>query len=139
VSDDRSAILAVIQSINDAWQTGPPESVAARVRPYFAADAVVVGPDLTRVARGGDAVAASYADFVASTTIIESTLDDPQIDVSADVAAATMTWRMRYEYEGAQTTEAGVDTYVFARRDGHWIVVWRHLESHAGGDALGAV
>jgi len=133
VPDDRSAIRAVIQSINDAWQTGPPESVVARIRPHLAADAVVIGPDLTRVALGGDAVAQSYADFVASATVIESVLDAPEIDISADVAAATMAWRMRYEYEGVETTELGVDTYVFARRAGRWLVTWRRLESHAVG------
>jgi ketosteroid isomerase-like protein len=128
--DDRVAIREVIQSICDAWQNGPPDAVAARIRPCVAADAVIVGPDLTRVALGGDAVAQSYADFVASATVLEAALDEPQIDVSSDVAVATMTWRMRYEYEGAQTMEAGVDTYVFARRDGRWIVTWRRLESH---------
>jgi uncharacterized protein (TIGR02246 family) len=127
--DDRAAIRAVITSICNAWQTGPPGSIAGGIRAHFAADAVIVGPDLTRVARGRDAVAQSYADFAASATIVESSLDDPEIDVSSDVAVATMTWRMRYTYEGAQMREGGVDTYVFARRDGRWLVVWRRLES----------
>lgn len=131
--DDRTAIRAVIASICDAWQTGSPYAIAARIRPHLAADAVVVGPDLTRVARGGDAVAQSYADFVASATVIESALDAPEIDISGDVSAATMSWRMRYEYAGAQSKEAGVGTYVLARRDGRWLVVWRRLESHVVG------
>jgi ketosteroid isomerase-like protein len=85
---------------------------------------------LRGVARGRDAVARSYEDFVASATVIETALDEPEIDISGDVAVATMTWRMRYAYDGTQTTEAGVETYVLARRDGRWLVAWRRLEAH---------
>jgi hypothetical protein len=44
---------------------------------------------------------------------------------------ATLTWRMRYEYEGAETAEAGVDTHVLSRRGGRWLVLWRRLETDA--------
>jgi ketosteroid isomerase-like protein len=130
VQADDAAVRAVIKAIS-AWQTGPAGAIAADIRPHLAEDAVVVGPDLRRLVRGRDAVARSYEEFAASAKIITSALDDPQIDISADVAVATMTWRMRYAYEGTETAEAGVDTYVLSRRGGCWLVVWRRLETNA--------
>ncbi len=128
--DDRGQIREILRAVNDAWRTAPPGEVAARVREYFADDAAIVGPDLARVARGGDAVAKSYDDFVSSARVLWAELDEPAIDVAGEVAAATLTWRMRYAYQGVESSEAGHDVYVLGRRDGRWLIVWRKLESH---------
>jgi ketosteroid isomerase-like protein len=127
--DDRAAIRAVLNAVNDAWQTYPAGDIAACIREHFAADAVIVGPDLARVGRGRDAIAQSYADFAGSATIRSVELEDPEIDVIADVAAATLKWRLRYEYAGAEFSEAGRDVYVFGRLRGRWLIAWRKLES----------
>jgi len=127
--DDVSEVQAIIAAINDAWQNGPPDEVAARIREYFSDDAIIVAPNLTRAARGGDAVAASYQDFVQTTRVLRALLGLPEVDVLGDVAVATLTWHMLYVYEGTQTVDTGHDVYVFARRNGRWLVCWREVLS----------
>jgi len=127
--DDKVEIRAIVNAVNDAWQTYPPGEIVARISEHFADDVVVVGPDLTRAGRGRDAVSQSYADFASAAKIKSAELEDPEIDVIADVAVATVKWRMRYEYQGAELSEAGHDIYVFGRQSDRWLVAWRKLES----------
>jgi|SRR5271156_3661458 len=127
--DDAEQIRAILEEINDAWRHGPPGDVAARIRPHFTADAVIVSPSLSRVARGGDAVAASYQDFATTTRVLRALLGTPEVDVLGEVAVATLTWHMLYVFDDIETVDTGHDVYVFARRDGRWLVCWREVLS----------
>ncbi len=74
---DPAAILA---EINRIWQDAAPEQIADLVAPYFTEDVVIVAPNLARVAKGRDAVAASYGDFVRNTKILDVHIEEPQIE-----------------------------------------------------------
>jgi uncharacterized protein (TIGR02246 family) len=126
---DRERVAGILAAINDAWRTGPPHQVAAAIRPYFSDDAVIVAPNLARVARGGDAVAASYQEFVETTRVLRAMLGTPEIDVLGDVAVATVTWHMLYVFDGTETVDTGHDVYVLRRREGGWLVCWREVLS----------
>lgn len=115
----------VLAEINRIWRESAPDEIAALLAPHFTDDVVVVAPSLARVARGRDAVAASYGDFLRSATVLEVSIDEPEIDAFGDVAIATMPWRMRYEFGGRRGSERGFDTYVFRREDGAWRICWR--------------
>jgi ketosteroid isomerase-like protein len=120
---------AVLKEINRIWQQEAPEEIARLIAPHLTDDAVVVAPSLARVARGREPVAASYADFVRSATILEVSIDEPEVDLCGDVAVATMPWRMRYEFGGRRSSERGYDTYVFLREAGRWRIFWRSMIS----------
>jgi uncharacterized protein (TIGR02246 family) len=125
MSDSAEAIRAVLHGLEQAWRGAHPATVAEAVGDYFAADAVLLGPDLTRVARGRDAIAQSFAEFARAAVVTSMSAHEPEIDVSDDVAVATLKWEIRYIYADVESFERGHDTYVFARRDGRWLIVWR--------------
>jgi ketosteroid isomerase-like protein len=117
----------ILATVNEAWLHGAPGQVAPIVRQYFADDAVMIGPDLTRVGRGAEAIAASYDDFIASATILDVSLGEPQIDAFERVAIATLPWSMTYAYQGTQSSERGFDVYVFQRERDTWKICWRQM------------
>jgi ketosteroid isomerase-like protein len=119
----------VLAEINRIWQETAPDEIAGLIAPHFTQDAVVVAPSLARVARGREAVAASYADFARRAKILEVRIDAPQVDYCGDIAVATMPWRMRYEFDGSVSGERGYDTYVFRREAGRWRIFWRSMVS----------
>jgi ketosteroid isomerase-like protein len=119
----------VLKEINRIWQETAPDEIANLIAPYFTHDAVVVAPSLARVARGREAVAASYADFARGANVLEVRIDEPQVDYCGDVAVATMPWQMQYEFGGGRSSERGYDTYVFRREAGQWRIFWRSMVS----------
>lgn len=119
----------VLAEINRIWRDSAPETIAELIAPHFTEDAIVVAPSLARVARGREQVAASYGDFVRTASLLEVSIDEPEVDTYGDVAVATMPWRMRYEFGGRTGTERGFDTYVFRRDDDRWRVCWRSTVS----------
>ncbi len=121
--------VGVLAEVNRIWREVEPEAIAELVAPHFTEDAIVVAPSLARVARGRAAVAASYGDFIRSATVLEVSIDDPEVDTYGDVAVATMPWRMRYEFGGRSGSERGFDTYVFRREGERWQICWRSTVS----------
>lgn len=127
MSEPVDDIRAALHAIETAWRDAHPATVAEALSEYFAADAVLMGPDLTRVARGRDAIAQSFGEFARAAIVTSITAADPEIDVSIDVAVATRKWELRYIYADVESFERFHDTYVFARRDGRWLIVWRAI------------
>ncbi len=115
--------------LNDAWLRPSAGGIAAAVRRFFADDVVVVGPDLSRVARGGDAVAASYDAFVRSVKLLDVEVRDPVVDELGDVAVATVVWSMTYEVGGTRSHERGHDVYVLRKSPAAWRICWRQIVS----------
>lgn len=119
----------ILSEINRIWQDAAPEAIADLVAPYFTEDAVIVAPNLVRVAKGCASVSSSYGDFVRSTKILELRIEEPQVDFCGNVAVATMRWKMRYEFDGRPSAESGHDTYVFTFGDKRWRICWRAVAS----------
>ena len=119
----------IIAALNDIALHGPPAKIASDVRPYFTDDAIIVGPDLKRAARGGDAVAASYAEFREAADILDVWIGDPEVDESSSVATATLPWEMHYLCEGVEATECGDDIYVLRREGDDWKICWRAIHA----------
>lgn len=120
--------------MNDAWLSGPAEEIAARLEACFHDDVVIRGADLTIAARGKEACIQSYVDFVEQAAIRECTLEEPEIDLAGDTAAAVYSWEMTYELEGESYSEAGADLLMLARFDGRWLITWRAMLPSVGQD-----
>ena len=120
--------------MNDAWLGLPAEEIPAALDPCFHDDMVIRGADLTVAGRGKDACIQSYLDFVQQAVIRECTLEDPEIDLAGDSAAAVYNWEMTYELEAQEYHEAGADVLMLARTDGRWLVTWRLMLPSVGQD-----
>lgn len=131
---DEQEIRELIRAMNDAWLGLPAEEIPAALGGCFHDDMVIRGADLTVTARGKDACIQSYVDFVQQAVIRECTLEDPEIDLAGDSAAAVYNWEMTYELEGQEYHEAGADVMMLARTDGHWLVTWRLMLPSVGQD-----
>jgi ketosteroid isomerase-like protein len=126
---DEAAILVQIARINEAWQEQRGESMIKTLAACFAEDVVMRGPDFALLGSGRDFAVQSYADFVTQADVRSFTTDEPEVDVTGDTATALYAWQMSYVLAGQEYTEQGHDLFVFSRRSGHWLVVWRALLS----------
>ncbi len=115
------AIRQRIEAANAAWFDGRPREVAS----LFAADAVFVAPDLETVVSGRDAIVQSYVDYVEHVPTHAFDVHATNIQVVGETAVATYTFTVRYTLEGTPHIEDGVETMVFANRDGDWRCIWR--------------
>jgi hypothetical protein len=117
--------VAVLRTVNAAWRERSGD-IAAALAPSFTDDAVIVGPDLQRTARGRRSVAASYAAFAASATVEDYVEGKPTVDFVSGTAVVTLPWSMTYVYEGQRSSEKGYDVYVLVRQPA-WRIAWRHI------------
>ena len=131
---DEQAIRDLIRAMNDAWMAGPVEDIPAALDQCFHDDIVIRGADLSITGRGKEACIQSYVEFVQQAVIRECTLDDPEIDLAGDSAAAVYTWEMTYEMEGQEYSEAGADVLMLTRVDGRWLINWRAMLPSVGQD-----
>jgi uncharacterized protein (TIGR02246 family) len=131
---DADDIRQLIRNMNDAWLAGPVEDIPARLDPFFHDDMVIRGADLQVAGRGKDACIQSYVDFVQEAVIRECTLDEAEVDLAGDTAAAVYSWEMTYELDGQEYSEAGADVLMLTRVDGRWLVTWRTMLPSVGQD-----
>ena len=131
---DEQEIRELIRAMNDAWLGLPAEEIPAALDACFHDDMAIRGADLSVTARGKDACIQSYVDFVQQAVIRECTLEDPEIDLAGDSAAAVYNWEMTYELEAQEYHEAGADVLMLARTDGRWLVTWRLMLPSVGQD-----
>ena len=125
--DEKAAILAVLNEINDAWLNGRPEDIVGRIAPHFHDDMVMKGPGFVGLPCGRNACARSYEDFVRQAGVREYKSGEPTIDITGDTAVAVYSWKMTYELSGAEYRETGHDLFVFVRERGSWLAVWRAI------------
>jgi len=126
-TEDRIAVREVLTRINDAWSKLRGDATTAALNECFAEEIVVRGSDFVFVGKGRDFAVQSYQDFLRQADVKSFSLDEPQIDVAGDTATAQYKWTMTYVLNERQYTEHGWDLFVFVRRSGKWLAVWRAL------------
>jgi hypothetical protein len=127
VATDARSVRSVIQRINAAWLEGPPGEIVERVSPCFDEDVVMHDGSFKAIARGRDALAKSFEDFVRMATVRAFDAPAPDIHVSGDAATAVCPWTMTYTLNGETYTETGHDLLVFRRAGADWRVMWRAM------------
>ena len=98
----------------------------------FHDEATILGPDFKVLGRGADTCIRSYVDFLQQAKVRDCTLSEPDIQVTGEAAVAAYGWKMTYELNGKEYTEAGHDLFVFTCVDGRWLAIWRALLPSAG-------
>jgi hypothetical protein len=114
-------IKDLLQKINEAWSKGNPDDLAE----FFHENLVILGPDLQRMGEGKEACIQSYKDFLTQAVIHMYKEHDFLIDVWGNTAVAIYTFDISYGMSGLVFNETGHDMFVFNRREGKWLAVWR--------------
>jgi uncharacterized protein (TIGR02246 family) len=122
-ADARESVAAAMRRINQVWLDRRPEDLA----PLFHPDLIMVVPGFEAAAEGRDAIVAGFADFCTNAVVHEYREDPLRVDVVGDTAVATFRYEMVYERSGEEYRATGRDLWVFARRDGAWLAVWRTM------------
>ena|SRR5438270_12273 len=123
--DDKLQIRLLLQRINQAWLKGPAADIPAALDGCFHPAMVIRGPEFRLAGQGSATAVESYAAFLRMATVRNCSLSEPEIDLAGDTAAATYSWKMTYELNGKEYTEAGYDVFMLSRTEDHWIVTWR--------------
>lgn len=127
ITKEQAEIRDALSRINGAWSKLRGEAMTAALNDCFAEEIVLRGPGFVFLGKGRDVAVKSYHDFVNQADIKSFQLDEPQVDVAGETATAQYKWTMTYVLNGQQYSERGHDVFVFARRDGKWLAVWRAL------------
>ncbi|HUA92069.1 MAG TPA: nuclear transport factor 2 family protein [Terracidiphilus sp.] len=123
MSDAHAEVRSLLASINAAWREGHPSSMRESLHP----DIAIVPPGFTQTLRGRDMLVASFEEFCKNAKVLEYEETDEHIDVVGDCAVATFRFRMLYERAAYREDCSGRDLWIFERRDGRWLAVWRAM------------
>ena len=124
---EQIAVRDVVSRINQAWSSLRGKAMAGALNECFAEEIVVRGPGFAFLGKGRELAVKSYQDFMNQAEVKSLSLGEPAIDVAGDTAIAQYTWTMTYALSGQEYTEHGQEVFVFARRSGKWLAVWRAL------------
>lgn len=123
----QTAVRDVLKRINDAWSKLRGEVMTAALNDCFAEEIVMRGADFTLLGKGRDFAVKSYQDFLGHAEVKSFSVGEAEIDVAGETATAQYKWTMIYVLNGQEYTEHGYDLFVFTRREGKWLAVWRAL------------
>ena len=114
--------LELVNAINEAWTEG---RAAAALPGMFTEAAVIVGPDLSRLAEGHDACVESYVQFAAQIELLEFAEFDHRVDSFGGAAVVDYAYRAVYERDGEELTDYGRDVILAVDTESGWQVAWR--------------
>jgi hypothetical protein len=117
------AVADALQRINRTWLEGRPQEMA----PFLHPDIVMVVPGFAGRVAGKEAFVSGFVEFVNSTVLNEYGESELQVDVLDGSGVASYSFEMVYEREGVPYRCKGRDLWVFTRRDGDWLAVWRTM------------
>jgi hypothetical protein len=116
------AALEVARAINAAWVRG---RARQELPELFTDEAVIVGPDLARLAVGRDACVQSYVEFEAGIDLVDFEEFDHRIDRFGSVAVVDYAYRAVYRRDGEELTDFGRDVILVVQTLSGWRAAWR--------------
>lgn len=134
--ESAEVVHSVLASINDAWRANRP----AAMRGFLDPGITMVLPGFGQSIVGRDALLASFDDFCQNSSVLEYRESEESIQVVSNCAVASFRFEMVYERSGYRATSGGRDLWVFERKSGAWLAVWRTMLelSESGETANGA-
>jgi hypothetical protein len=130
MNDASETVRSVLGSINGAWRDNRPAAMHEFLDPGI----TMVLPGFAQSVVGREALLASFDDFCRNARVLEYRESEETIHVVGNCAVASFRFEMVYERGTYRATSAGRDLWVFERRNGTWLAVWRTMldlsESH---------
>jgi ketosteroid isomerase-like protein len=117
----------LVRAINDSWLSKTPDKIPKILADCFHEDMMIKGCNLETLASGREACVRSYIDFVKQAKISAFSQNEPEIQVVGDTAIATYGWNITYTLDDKEYRESGHDVFVFSRRHGKWLAIWRAM------------
>lgn len=114
--------LDVVRAINAAWAGG---HAREELPELFTDEAVIVGPDLARLATGRDECVQSYVEFEAAIELVEFEEFDHRIDRFGPAAVVDYAYRAVYRRDGEELTDYGRDVILVVETVSGWRAAWR--------------
>lgn len=118
-----SKVASAMRQINRAWLDGQLEDLEGMVHPEI----VMVFPGFEGRSQGRGEFIAGFEDFLDTCTVHQFREHDYQVDVFDDAAVVSFAYDMDYEREERRFRATGRDLWVFRKRDGDWVAVWRTM------------
>ena len=119
---DDAALETQISEMLAAWQLGDAE----RMHTYYADDALVVSDGWEVPISGWASYQAAYQTQRAHIQSVRMERTNTAIKISGDSAWATYQWEFSGMVDNMPARARGHSTLVFAKRDGHWLIVLNH-------------
>jgi hypothetical protein len=116
------APLDVVRAINAAWAGG---HAREELPELFTDEAVIVGPDLARLATGRDECVQSYVEFAAGIDLVEFEEFDHRIDRFGSAVMVDYAYRAVYRRDGEELTDWGRDVVLMVETVSGWRAAWR--------------
>jgi hypothetical protein len=114
--------VELVLAINRAWTEG---RAAEALPELFTEQAVIVGPDLARLATGRAECVASYVRFAEETELLEFDEFDHRVDEFDTAAIVDYAYRAVHRRDGKEQTDYGRDVILAVRTDAGWLAAWR--------------
>jgi len=118
---DREEIVDILRAINAAWVKGETDEL----KRYFHEDMIIARPGFGIHGEGRKACVDSYREFAGMANIQKLSESQRVVLVWGDTAVASYKFDIDYEIDGQSHQDAGYDLFVFTRRKGTWLAVWR--------------
>jgi hypothetical protein len=123
MTDSVAEIHSVLAAINSAWLEKHPSSMAEHLHP----DITMAVPGFKESIRGREILLNSFEEFCKNATVLEYQETNEHIDVIEDSGIATFCFNMTYERAADREVSTGRDLWVFHRRFGRWVALWRAM------------
>ena len=127
MADPKAAARDFVLALNDCWQRGDLEAIAA----FYHPDVVLLPPDLGLPICGREAVVASYLEFLQAATLDHFEVLELEIFPFAAPSGgrtymAHLTFAVTYTLDGETYIEKGLEAYTLADGDDGLQILWRH-------------
>ena len=123
IEQDKKEIRKALNEISKAWREGDFDTLEK----HFDEDMVIARPDFSSAEGGQKLSIDSYREFINRAMIRKYEESNHQIYLWGDTAVAHYHFEMEYALGGDDVFDKGHDLLVFARRDDHWVAVWRTM------------
>lgn len=120
---EKDRVSEVMKRITDAWLNKRPEEMSRLLHEGI----VMVHPGFSERAVGLTTVVASFKDFCENAVVHQWNQADPQLDVIGTVAVVSFAFEMVFERASQRRRSTGRDFWVFEKRKGEWIAVFRTM------------
>jgi hypothetical protein len=114
--------LELVRAINEAWAEG---RAAEALPELFHEEAVIVGPDLSRLAVGREECVRSYVEFADGIDLVAFEEFDHRVDSFGPAAVVDYAYRATYRKDGQELTDYGRDVIVAVETPIGWRAAWR--------------